>query len=411
MTFRSLLGLALTGAALFAGVGTQGCSSTTSASDTGVHCTPGAYVFCRCADKGEGTKLCRPDGVSFEACATGAAGECVGGEDITDPQTGEPVDPPDDKDSGTVTPTAKVDACPGQPTAVSSTALVTEGDTTGAADKAKGKPGACTAGGGGPDHIYHLQPTATGALAIKVQGLGTLNPTVYLRSSCEDEASQLSCAETTGPGGAEQLRYEVVTGRDYYLFVDGASGSAGKYAVDLKLTPGPVCGDMKIDTGEACDDGNKVDGDGCSPGCNAVNGDPASGGSCPGQAVHVWPGRSVSGTGSTVGYVNTFTKTGSSCTVSASDLNTSFDHVYAVTAHGAGTLKVTLTPESAFNAMLVARRTCADAATQGTDMCANAGSNGAVETMSFPVTSGQTVYVAADGVLGQKGTYSIKFEL
>jgi hypothetical protein len=30
-------------------------------------CTPGAYVFCRCADRSEGTKLCRKDG-SFDAC-------------------------------------------------------------------------------------------------------------------------------------------------------------------------------------------------------------------------------------------------------------------------------------------------------------------------------------------------------
>ncbi len=31
-------------------------------------CSPGAYVFCRCADRSEGTKLCRKDG-SFDACS------------------------------------------------------------------------------------------------------------------------------------------------------------------------------------------------------------------------------------------------------------------------------------------------------------------------------------------------------
>src|SRR5258706_10556082 len=31
-------------------------------------CTPGAYVYCRCADKTEGTKLCKSDGKSFEGC-------------------------------------------------------------------------------------------------------------------------------------------------------------------------------------------------------------------------------------------------------------------------------------------------------------------------------------------------------
>jgi len=279
-------------------------------------------------------------------------------------------------------------------------------------DKAKGKAGACAAGGGGPDHVYHLQPTGTGSLTIKVQGLGALNPTVYLRSTCDDEASQLACAETTGAGGAETLRYEVVTGRDYYLYVDGASGSAGKYSVSLKLTPGPVCGDGKIDTNEACDDGNKVDGDGCSQGCNAVNGDPTSGGSCPGQIVHMWPGKVVTGTGTTNPYANTFTKTGSSCIVSANNLNAAQDHIYAVTTHGAGNLKVTLTPtEATYNAMLVARKTCADPTTQGTGMCANDATAGAADVMTFPVQNNQTVFVAAEGVLNAKGSFTIKLEL
>jgi hypothetical protein len=44
-------------------------------------------------------------------------------------------------------------------------------------------------------------------------------------------------------------------------------------------------------------------------------------------------------------------------------------------------------------------------------MCANSGSAGAVETMTFPVTNGQKVYVAAEGVLTAKGAYTIKYEL
>lgn len=31
-------------------------------------CTPGDYVFCRCADRTEGTKKCNDDGQSFQAC-------------------------------------------------------------------------------------------------------------------------------------------------------------------------------------------------------------------------------------------------------------------------------------------------------------------------------------------------------
>jgi len=35
--------------------------------------------------------------------------------------------------------------------------------------------------------------------------------------------------------------------------VDAASGTAGKYALNLTLTPGPFCGDGKVDPNEACD--------------------------------------------------------------------------------------------------------------------------------------------------------------
>ena len=417
MKLAFLLGVAPFAIAAFAG--TQACSSTSDATST-VHCTPGNYVFCRCADRSSGTKLCKDDGASFEACSTDDSGECAGGEDLTDPQTGTPVNPPDNADAGgdssTGTNAAALDSCPGAPTAIGSAQLTIKGDTTGAKDKAKGKTGACAVGGGGGDHVYHLQPTATGSLAIKVQALAELNPTVYLRSACDDELSQLACAETTGAGGAEQFQYNVINGHDYYLYVDAASGTAGEYALDLKLTPGSFCGDGKVDANEACDDMNKVDGDGCSPSCLAVNGDPPSGGSCAGHPVHMWPGKVVTGTGSTTGptatpYPNTFTKTGTSCLVSANDLNISTDHIYAVTAHGAGSLKVTVTPEASFNAELVARTTCADPNTQGTNMCANDFSTGAAETMTFPVQNNQTVYVAVDGALGSKGTYTVKFEL
>src|SRR5688572_20793495 len=32
-------------------------------------CTPGAYVFCRCENRKEGSKLCKEDGESFGACS------------------------------------------------------------------------------------------------------------------------------------------------------------------------------------------------------------------------------------------------------------------------------------------------------------------------------------------------------
>jgi cysteine-rich repeat protein len=209
-----------------------------------------------------------------------------------------------------------------------------------------------------------------------------------------------------------QIQANVIAGHDYFLVVDGASGSAGKYKLTTKLTTGSFCGDGKIDTDETCDDANKTDGDGCSNDCRGISGNPAAADCTNGHVVHMWKGKTITGTGSTLTYANTFQNTGTSCTVSASNLNLAPDHIYEVTAHSAGSLKVTLTPtEATFNMQIVARRTCTDPNSQGAGMCANLGSAGATETMTFPVASGEKVYVAAEGAQNAKGTYTIKFEL
>jgi cysteine-rich repeat protein len=412
MKLYVLVGAAMAASAII--LGAQGCSSTSSTSEatSGIKCTPGNFVFCRCADRTPGTKLCKDDGASFETCSTGASGECVGGEDLTDPGTGTDVPPPGPIPQEAGPPGSPVDACPGAPTAViPGTEIVIDGDTTGAASDLKGKAGACATGDGGPDHVYRLQPTGSGQLRIKVQGAGAMNPLIYLRTTCADEESQASCAPPLGAGGLVQLQANILSGRDYFLVVDGASGSAGKYKLTMKLTTGSFCGDGKVDTGEACDDANKTEGDGCANSCRAVDGNPAGADCVKPHVVHMWKGGTVSGTGGTATYGNTFTKPGTSC-VPAAGTNLAPDHVYEVTAHAAGTLKVTLTPtEPTYNVVLSARKTCTEVSTQGANMCANSGAAGAAETMSFAVENNEKVYVAADGALNARGTYTIKFEL
>lgn len=95
MGLRHRLGVAV-GVALI-GAGFAACSTTNAAAPATVKCTPGNYVFCRCEDRSEGTKLCNPDGVSFEAC------KCDG--------TGGPITPDVDGGIGS-TPLEPVDAGP-----------------------------------------------------------------------------------------------------------------------------------------------------------------------------------------------------------------------------------------------------------------------------------------------------------
>jgi cysteine-rich repeat protein len=401
------------GAALALLVLAQGCIFGDNAAEKEERiCTPGANVFCRCADRTEGTKLCT-DGTRFEACTVGGGGECAGGE-IEDPNTGRPVDSGGNVVEEDASTTDVADSCPGRPTAVTpDTDIVIEGDTTNATDAMKGKSGgACAAGGGGPDHVYRLQPTGTGSLTIKIQGEGDLNPVVYLRSTCDDEDSQISCAPPLGAGRLIQTQINVVNGQEYFLVVDGASGSAGKYVVTLRLQPGGFCGDGKVGTNEACDDGNKTEGDGCSNNCQRIDGNPPSGDDCPGHPVHVWPGRTVTGTGSTSSYGNSWTKVGGSCLVSpTNNFSIAPEHVYEVTPRASGNLRVTLTPDAGANLMLVARSNCSDPMSTAANMCANDSSGDGAEEMVFPVTNNKKVYVAVDGHLSGQGGYSISFRI
>ena len=47
--------------------------ASATADGGGFGCTPGSYVFCRCSDRSEGTKLCAADGNSFGPCSTDIA--------------------------------------------------------------------------------------------------------------------------------------------------------------------------------------------------------------------------------------------------------------------------------------------------------------------------------------------------
>ena len=196
----------------------SGCSSETGASGDRI-CTPGANVFCRCADREPGTKECSADGTSFAPCTTGVPGECKG--EIQDPDTGKPVDDggnPILNDGGT---TNIADKCPGKAFAVEPTKpTAISGDTTAATDAAKGQ-GSCAVGDQAKDEIYKLTPSGSGTLTVEVQGKNGFSPNVYLRTVCDDEASQAACNPQGSAQGLVKLTRRVTKGTPIYLVVDG----------------------------------------------------------------------------------------------------------------------------------------------------------------------------------------------
>lgn len=424
MSPRLLLALGFSALVAASIVPSSGCSSTPATEDGGgpanTICSAGANVFCRCASGAEGTKQCSDDGAAFGPCRLGESTPCT---EIPDPNTGDSsVPPPVDAE---VPPTSANESCNGQNIALNTTSVVTisDADTTNAKDDAKGQ-NACAGGAGAPDHVYALTVPATGRLTATVVADAKFAPIAYLRgtnfpaaSACTDETTQMACVAGLTAGQQAVVNANVVKGKVYYLVVDGAAGpnQAGKYALKLELRPGGFCGDGEVSgdatSGEACDDINKVMDDGCSSDCRSFSGNPDSGKSCPGQPVHVWGTATVSGTGTTVGFPSTWTGPGNDCTA-VSNVNVAGDHLYAVTAHRTGTMTVSTTGAS-FNVLLSARRTCMDAATQGTGMCANNNGSSAPldETMSFPVTSGTTYYVGVSGAVGATGTYTLNFRI
>lgn len=406
----------------------QGCSPAASGEpEVEKNCEPGGYVFCRCADGSRGTKLCREDGLTFEACGIGENRPCPGGE-VPDPDTGKPIE----RDAS-VEQEASVTkaACPGTELAVNTSEVVVEGDTAAFPESGQnGETGsACDVGGTSPEQIYEVKAKVTGTLEVVMEPFGTLDPTMYLRFSCDKPDTQYECQQPLGVGQKLTSKKNVIKDRSYFLVVDGRNGSSGKFKITAKIVPKTVtniCGDGFADTNEACDDGNNTDGDGCNASCGlasggagAVTGTPPSADKCPGQPVHVWDGKTVTGSGTTVGLGNDEKKTGSSCLVSGSDVNAANDRVYEVTAHKAGTLVVTVTPKGGFQPLVYARTKCDDPASQGADgscgatprTCSRCGGGTMPEILSFPVTAGEKRYVFVDGHQNQTGEFDIAFTI
>lgn len=157
-----------------------------------------------------------------------------------------------------------------------------------------------------------------------------------------------------------------------------------------------VCGDGALDSGEECDDGNTAVGDGCSAGCKLEFTGPED--VCPGLDLPLTgtgaDQRKGSLTGSTAGLLNHY---GSSCGGSGADA------VYVVMSDVVGQLTATLTAD--YDAVLYARASCADGATEIT--CNDSASLMGGEKISFQVAPGTPYYFFIDGYGGGTGAFTL----
>lgn len=172
--------------------------------------------------------------------------------------------------------------------------------------------------------------------------------------------------------------------------------------------PGPVCGDKIVQDGEDCDDGNKIEDDGCDSTCHLFGKNAAATRSCPGLDLHVWS-KPVTYLGSTVGapapgglkMVCPSTTGGPSTTGSAPE------RIFNVTAHKTG-MMTAYTSDTDYDSFIYAVKPCAT-----TDIvpitCGNAKSGVGGESITFPVTAGQSyaVFVDGSGISIQQGNFRL----
>lgn len=201
----------------------------------------------------------------------------------------------------------------------------------------------------------------------------------------------------------EELDFTPAPDQPSSSILDGGTGpdTGGPVANDAGPDPSLTCGDGKPNPGEECDDGNNVDGDGCSKTCKRESA--GANDVCPGTAI------ALTGTGADPrkGSVQGDTSKVYPHYAGSCGGGTGKDAVYSVTPDVTGLLTAKVT--SAFDSVVYARRTCADAKTESG--CNDAQGLKGGDTIKVPVTKNQPVFLFVDGYSGSSGPFTLDVEV
>jgi len=122
--------------------------------------------------------------------------------------------------------------------------------------------GSCITGTA-PEVRYRVVPKQTGMLDLSLESSADLG--LYVRTSCEDAASEIGCTDLGKEGEPEQLSVPVTEGQPVWIVIDGYEKSDdGSFKLTLASRP-IACGDSKVEGQEECDppDGSKTCTDDC----------------------------------------------------------------------------------------------------------------------------------------------------
>ena len=268
----------------------------------------------------------------------------------------------------------------------------TSGDTTSASDSAAGS---CT--GDGREVAFLVTAGDVGQTGTLEVTLSSVDEDfgLYLRSTCDDDTTEVACSDFGYLGDGESLWTGVQGGVPYALFVDGYDDRyAGEFSVVAAFTP-DVCGDGSLTGLEACDDDQALplDDDGCSAACavefdwlcdNATVATDLQSGDALNTPSAVFQG---------------------SCTLPE---NVAHEQLWRWTAPTTGRVRIVLDNVQAEKDLAVYVRS--DCAAPGTELgCADDARGGADETLELDVVQGVSYTIVVDGTLSDFdcGTYDL----
>jgi cysteine-rich repeat protein len=225
-------------------------------------CTPGSNVFCRCINREQGTKKCNAAGDGYETeCRLGENLPCPDGEEVdasVEPFDAGPPPPPVDaaSDAPSLCGNRVVDTnegcddgnrldgdgcsancepqgipvtagtCPGMSVHIWGSRAVEVSGNTAPYENRHDSDRFCdsnTFGIIGKDRVYAVVPHKSGKMVVETAN-ATFDTAIFIRTTCDNKASEVACAAKVVGNGGERLEYNVIANNTYYVFLDGAAG-------------------------------------------------------------------------------------------------------------------------------------------------------------------------------------------
>lgn len=230
----------------------------------------------------------------------------------------------------------------------------------------------CGISASGRNKVYAVTTTTSGFFTAWLdRPATTFDSVLYVRTSCNDDATELACADSSFivgqafAGGGELVSFRVTSGQTLFVVIDGAfAGDEGNYSLNIDISSGQSCQDP--------------------------------------IPFNMFPGTSMKATGTTV---NQTASTGGSCGGTTAD-----DVVYELVRRGDSITNMDtrlLSSGTNYDSLLHVRTGCNQFSSEV--VCVDVGGNGGEQT-DLLFQNNNTRYVWIDGSSGAEGNYTLEID-